>query len=278
MAKIKRNKVRKGSLRKSFKLIWLVVLLLACSLHVNETVVHKERLGLDIAMPECACSVNSQVVRHLGYVVSYNSEKLSANWAAYELTSEEVSGKEPRVGVFASDPGVPGRQPVASDYGESGWDKGHLVPAADMKWSPMAMEECFYMTNISPQNKKFNRGVWKSIEGLVRDVAVRYGNVIVVVGPVFTTDDGLGCIGASRVPVPNAFFKVLLVNNGAYEAVGFYCENVGEKKDLASYAMSVDQIEEITGIDFFHSLPDGVEEVLENHYDLDVWGLKSKKN
>jgi endonuclease G len=235
------------------------------------------KLPAELVMPELVKSVKSQIIGHLGYTVSYNEQRRNPNWVAYELTAEEVAGLESRGDDFVKDPQVVGRQADDSDYRKSGWDRGHLAPAADMKWSPEAMAESFYMSNISPQNNNLNRGVWKQIEEKVRDIAVEYGSVIVVTGPVFTTKKGLGSIGKSRVLIPNAFYKVLLVDNGGYETIGFYCENIAGKKALSSYVMSVDQIEEITGIDFFPALPDDVENVVESRYDLKAWSIKAAK-
>ena len=140
-----------------------------------------------------------------------------------------------------------------------------------MKWSEQAMDESFYLSNISPQNSNLNRGVWKSIEELTRDNAHRYGEILVVTGPVFTDKKGLGYIGDNRVLIPNAFYKVLLTYNNGYKGIGFYCENIAGKKKLQSYARSIDEIEQITGIDFFHLLDDDIENETEALYDWNDW-------
>ena len=276
-------KKKKGRNGGSLKWLWVVlfiILLAAVYFYVNRTsdaACATRGTSLELAIPTFIKSTKSQVIEHVGYTVSYNEQRRNPNWVAYELTAEEASGSEPRGNDFVPDPMVIGRQANDNDYKKSGWDRGHLAPAADMKWSAQAMEESFYLSNISPQNNNLNRGVWKSIEEKVRDWAVKYGSVLVVTGPVFTTKKGLGYIGKNRVMIPNAFYKVLLVDNGDYEAIGFYCENVAGKKSLSSYVMSVDQIEEISGIDFFPALSDDVEEVVESRYDLQVWGIKGKK-
>ena len=233
---------------------------------------NNDRLGMELAIPQFTKSTKSQVIEHIGYTVSYNEQRRNPNWVAYELTAEEVDGTEPRDSKFIPDPKVIGRQAVDDDYKHSGWDRGHLAPAADMKWSEQAMDESFYLSNISPQNSNLNRGVWKSIEELTRDNTHRYGKLLVVTGPVFTSKKGLGYIGDNRVLIPNAFYKVLLTyNNGGYKGIGFYCENVAGKKKLYTYAKSIDEIEEITGIDFFHQLPDDVEAEVEKAYSWDNW-------
>ena len=234
--------------------------------------------GLELAIPQFAQSEESQVIEHVGYTVSYSSELRNPYWVAYELTSDEVKGKEKRTDKFVPDPMVNGTQASNADYRRSGWDKGHLAPAADMKWSRQVVEESFYMSNISPQDKKLNRGVWKSIETLTRDNAMRYGKVLVVTGPVFNAEKERRTIGKNEVVIPDAFYKVLLVEDKGLRGVGFYCENVeGNVNQVGLYARSIDEIEGITGIDFFYTLPDDIEEKVESSFDWKYWNTGGKK-
>lgn len=216
----------------------------------------------------------SQVIEHIGYTVSYNSSSKNPNWVGYELTAEEVEGVVEREQDFVLDPMVKGAQADDDDYKNSGWDRGHMAPAADMKWSKQAMEESFYLSNVSPQNKNLNRGVWKKIEELTRDKAELYGRVIVVTGPVFKGTKQKS-IGKGKVKIPDAFFKVLLTDyNNTYRAVGFVCDNKGGKKKADECAMSIDKVEEITGLDFFSQLPDETENLMEKGYSAPFWGLQ----
>ncbi|MBO5865593.1 MAG: DNA/RNA non-specific endonuclease [Bacteroidaceae bacterium] len=267
-----RRKSNRSALLKFLVCIAIAVLV---SLFIQHRKNSKEsgdgKLGMELAIPQFTKSTKSQVIEHIGYTVSYNEQRRNPNWVAYELTSKEVDGKEPRGNKFIPDPAVIGRQAVDDDYKHSGWDRGHLAPAADMKWSEQAMDESFYLSNISPQDGNLNRGVWKSIEELTRDNAHRYGEILVVTGPVFTSKEGLGCIGENRVLIPNAFYKVLLAYDNGYTGIGFYCENVAGKKKLQTYAKSIDEIEEITGIDFFHKLPDDIETEVEHDFDWEDW-------
>lgn len=215
----------------------------------------------------------SQIIEHMGYTVSYNSHTKNPNWVGYELTDEEAQGTVGREEGFTPDPLVKGAQADDDDYKRAGWDRGHMAPAADMKWSKQAMEESFYLTNVSPQNSSLNRGAWKKIEELTRDKAELYGRVIVVTGPIFE-GTGQKSIGRNRVKIPDAFFKVLLTDyNSTYRAVGFVCKNRAEKKKPKEYAMSVDDVERITGLDFFAELPDEMEENAEKDYSAGFWGL-----
>ena len=234
--------------------------------------------GLELAIPQFSPPTSSQTIEHIGYTVSYSSELRNPYWVAYELTSAEVSGKEKRTDKFVPDPLVKGTQASNADYSRSGWDKGHHAPAADMGWSKQAMEESFYMSNISPQEKNLNRGAWKHIEKLTRDNATRYGKVLVVTGPVFNKGKERKTIGKNKVAIPDAFYKVLLVEDEELKGIGFYCENIDNNaKEAKSHARSIDEIEEITGIDFFHKLPDDIEERVESAYDWKHWNTGGGK-
>lgn len=275
----RRKKKKKKDISKNrlyrFLLVVVIALIVGCLTKKNEnhstTAEPTGELSIELAIPKLDKAIVSQVIEHTGYTVSYNRKRRNPNWVAYELTAEEVDGKEPRKGDFIPDPDLKGAQATDEDYKNCGWDRGHLAPAADMKWSKEAMEESFYLSNISPQNNNLNRGVWKSIEELTRDAAVKHKNVLVVTGPVFTKEKGLGKIGKNKVLIPNGFYKVLLINDCGYKGIGFYCENKAGKKKLSSYAVSIDSIEHITGIDFFHMLPDEIENTVESEYNWNIW-------
>lgn len=230
-----------------------------------------EEFSIALAIPQFTKDTESQIAEHTGYTVSYNRKRKNPNWVVYELTAEEAKGTEARNGEFIPDPLIKGKQGDNRDYSRSGWTRGHHAPAGDMKWSKESMKESFYLSNISPQNENLNNGVWKSIEEIARDNAARYGKVLIVTGPVFTTENGLGEIGKNRIKIPNGFYKVLLIHDGSYKGIGFYCDNVAGKKKLSSYAMSIDSIEQITGIDFFHKLPYEIENRVEKEYNWSVW-------
>lgn len=267
---------RKRSNRKATGGILAILLVVLVALFLSRKQHNTDNTGnisLELAIPQFTKSVKSQIIEHTGYTVSYNEQRRNANWVAYELTAHEVNGNEPRDDKFVPDPLVKGRQATTEDYKRSGWDRGHLAPAADMKWSKDAMEESFYMSNISPQNHNLNSGVWKSIEELVRDNAARYGKLLVATGPVFTDKKGLGEIGKNKVVVPNGFYKVLLIFDDGYKGIGFYCENKSGKKKLENYVLTIDEVEEITGIDFFHRLPDDIEAEVESRVTEDTWGI-----
>lgn len=215
-----------------------------------------------------------RVIVHKGYTVSYNAEWKIPNWVAYELTDVEVAGEEPRAKKFVPDPMVPKYESATTDdYKNSGWDRGHMAPAADMKWHPQAMKESFYLSNVCPQNRNLNAGVWKDLEEQVRDLASQKGHIYVVCGPIVSAD--YQTIGANNVVVPSAFFKVLLQEeDGNIYTIGFVYENVAGRRPMSTYAITVDDVEALTGIDFFPSLPDKIEKRVEAEVDFTKWTVK----
>ena len=135
-------------------------------------------LAAEIELPQV--EEGEVVIRHVGYTLSYNEIHEQANWVAYELTAEEVAGEVERKDAFRADPEVESGSAALADYRGSGYDRGHLAPVADMKWSAEAMAESFYMSNMSPQKPEFNRGIWKKLEMKVRGWATREEAVLIV--------------------------------------------------------------------------------------------------
>ncbi len=274
MAKNKKKKNKKAPNKLlAFVAILLVGLFLSRYIAPAGTSTPSTQNAEELTIAQTADGVKSQIIKHIGYTLSYNNSTRNANWVGYELTDEEVAGVVERGEGFSPDPLVKGTQAVDDDYKKSGWDRGHLAPAADMKWSRQAMEESFYLSNVSPQNKQLNRGTWKKLEELCRDKAELYGKVIIVTGPIFYGKTAKS-IGKNKVQVPNAFFKVLLSDyRGTYRTIGFICENKAGKKTLKECVRSVDEVEKITNIDFFAALPDSTETKAEATYSTAFWGI-----
>lgn len=213
------------------------------------------------------------VVSHPGFTLLYDEEHEQARWVAYHLTRDELYGTAPRKDNFRPDPSIPTGSAELVDYRGSGYDRGHLIPASDLTWSEEAMSASFFLSNMSPQDGSFNRGIWSKLEATVRNFADTEGAVYVVTGPVLT-DGPYKTIGKNNVSVPNAYYKVILdYEEPELKAIGFILPNEGSKEDLSAFAMSVREVEEITGLDFFHRLPDTQEELLETQYNLDAWDL-----
>ena len=215
-----------------------------------------------------------QVIKHEGYTVSYNSEYRIANWVAYELTATEAKSKKTeRSNKFVSDPLVKGATATNEDYTRTGYDRGHLAPAGDMKWSAKAMRESFYLSNICPQKPKLNRGIWKELEEQCRLWALDNGSLLIVTGPVIAGD--MERLGKNRVAIPKSFYKVVCYHTEkGYKSIGFLFENRDYKDNsLKSMAIPVDSVEKVTGIDFFPSIPDDQEKEMEKAVDWSSWSF-----
>jgi len=206
----------------------------------------------------------------MAYTLLYDEEHEQARWVAYELTAAETSGSVERESSFSPDPYVSTLTAADEDYKGSGFDRGHLAPAADMAWSEQSMRESFYFSNISPQSPSFNRGIWKQLEELVRTWAESYGAIQVVTGPVL--QPGLPAIGPNKVSIPLLFYKALMVHTpSGYQAIGFVLPNEGSDRSLKSYMTSIDELEQLTGLDFFHLLADDEESQIEQSVHPDHW-------
>ena len=232
------------------------------------------KIPANTEIPRLKAKRREQVIKHEGYTVSYNSDYRIANWVAYELTAMEAKSKKAeRSNKFVPDPLVKGATATNEDYTHTGYDRGLLAPAGDMKWSAKAMRESFYLSNICPQKPKLNRGIWKDLEEQCRLWALDGGSLLIVTGPVITDD--MKRLGKNRVAVPKSFYKVLCYHTGkGYKGIGFLFENRDYKDNsLESMAIPVDSVEKITGIDFFPSIPDDQEEEMEAAVDWSSWSF-----
>ncbi|VAX29041.1 hypothetical protein MNBD_IGNAVI01-3041 [hydrothermal vent metagenome] len=211
---------------------------------------------------------SSDIVFHKAYSLKYDEEHEQADWVRYTLTKEHLLMEQvKRSNNFKTDTLVKTGSATPDDYKHSGYDRGHLAPAADMSWSKVTMQESFYMSNMSPQLPSFNRGVWKRLEGKVREWAIEYDTLYVVTGPVLK--DSLKIIGVNQVSVPEYFYKALLVYTTTNQrAIGFILPNTKSTTPIDSFAVSIDSVESVTGIDFFSTLPDSVEEILESKTEI----------
>lgn len=229
----------------------------------SETAKSTKLDGQALEIPIYESSRGGQVIKHTGFTLSYDADYKTPQWVAWELTAAEAEGDVQRTNDFEPDPDVRGAKAYHSDYTRSGYDRGHMAPAADMKWSEKAMRESFYMSNICPQNRNLNKGDWKELEELERTWATSYGAVSIAAGPIYTSKKPRR-IGANKVAVPDAFFKVLLVGYPkSPKAYGFIFSNVAGSHPLTYYQLTVDEVEERTGMDFFSALPDEVENKIE---------------
>ena len=240
------------------------------------------RLPEKLEIPVCegmAEGEDHEIRNFAHYTICYRESYEQAEWSAYCLTEERLVKNAGRSNDFRPDPEISTDSASLADYKNSGYDRGHLSPAADFAFDEDAMSETFYMSNMSPQAGPFNRGIWKSLESQVRAWAKRFGRVYVVSGPVLEKKaDEYGAIGENKVAVPEFYYKVILAPLYADEsdratpedsesviAAGYILPNKKCSGSLEEYAVSVDEIEERTKLDFFSLLEDDIESEIEKH-------------
>lgn len=211
-----------------------------------------------------------QIIIRKAYILSYNKDTKCPNWVAWHLTSEHTDGDCQRDNSYYEDEDVPSPRATNEDYRGSGWSRGHMCPAGDNKWDSVAMRESNLLTNMCPQHASLNSGLWNVIENDCRKWARKYGDVYIVCGPVLLNKEH-ETIGANKVVVPEAFFKVILRMNPQPAAIGFIIRNNEGKKKKDQFINTVDDVERITGIDFFPALPDDIENKVEAYANLDDW-------
>lgn len=232
---------------------------------------------LSAQVPDSICPAiepHAQIIRHHGYTLDYAEPFEQAKWVEYHLTREHLVGeKAERGNNFRVDPAVHTGSADPKDYVHSHHDKGHLCPAADMAWSEATMSESFYMSNMSPQEPSFNRGIWKHLEEQVRKWAQNYGSLWIVTGPVLEKD--LPVIGhENKVAVPEEYYKIIADLSPHHEKmIAFLMPNQGSHEALQRYVVTVDSVEKITGIDLFPVLNDSLENALESHSRTDHWSF-----
>lgn len=225
-----------------------------------------------------------QILKRKGYTTSYNSRTKTPNWVAWHLTKSHTYGSFQRSQeVFSEDTDIAGgSRATNNDYYNSRYDRGHMCPAGDNKWDQQAMTESFLFTNVCPQNHGLNKYEWNDLEILCRDWAREYGAVDIVCGPLYSSAGerfrvGGGSqieqktIGRNKVWVPNAFFKVVLCRQGRPKAIGFVYRNEGKKQPMEEAVHSVDEVEAMTGIDFFPAIDDATEDRIEASASLSEW-------
>ena len=223
--------------------------------------------NLSYGVPGAADSI----IEREGYALGYIEKHEQPAWVQYIMTAEEVSRRAAKRGDdFRPDPDVPTGSATPQDYTRSGYDRGHLAPAADMSFSVKTMSESFYMSNMSPQAPQFNRGIWSKLEKQVRHFATKEKRIVVVTGPILPVEKTI-TIGANRVTVPQYYYKVIYDTTPPEKMIGFVLPNKGSKADLRSFVVTVDRVEELTGLDFFSTVEQPKQEQLESTITVENW-------
>ncbi len=256
---------------------------------IKLTVLHNklEKYGLP------SYSGDVEIVNHPALILSYNEKYEQANWVAH-IISKEITGKGfSRTNDFRPDPLVKTGSTEEKDfflkklnadssytYDGFGYDRGHLAPSADFRWNEKAMSESYYYSNMSPQLPDFNRGIWASTESFIREyVAENNHDVYVVTGGILTPDLPKIERSIHKVSIPKAFYKVAVdLECKPPEGIGFIIPNKGSDYPVISFAVPIDSVEKVTGINFFASLPDSVQNTFEKTVDIHHWQTKNRKN
>ena len=211
------------------------------------------------------------ILQRTAYKTCYNAKARLPHWVAWKLTADHINGSNQRKGIkFHEDEDVPEPRATDADYRSSGYDRGHICPSGDNKWSEQAQLESFLMTNICPQLHNLNAGDWNEMEQQCRRWAEKYGEIYIVSGPILYKSRHK-TIGRNKVVVPEAFFKVVLRMGNNPKAIGFVYKNAEGNRPKGDYVNSVDQVERITGIDFFPTLPDDIEQRIEAEASWKDW-------
>lgn len=257
---------------------------------INDTVTVGQVL-VDTNLPK---ETPSQILNRIGYTTSYNCNTKCPNWVAWHLTSVRTDGPFTRKGVpyYTNDGNVDGIGYVTQETCRNGyfvdleakeprqqlsdWTRdynmshGHMCPAGDNKWNKTAMNQSFLLTNMCPQDEKLNGGGWKKLEEKCRTWANQYGSIYIVAGPIFN-EPITRTLGDGKIAVPDAFFKVVLCLEGIPKAIGFLYKNDSSSQSIKDCVCSIDSVEKLTGFDFFTSLPDDIEDVVESDANLAKW-------
>ncbi len=244
------------------------------NLDTSSNIVFNETYISDIETPRICNNIAEQILKRTGYTCSYNQDTRNANWVAWHLTKEHTDGPWSRKGLpYIEDSDVIGAKQELSDWYNHNLniDHGHLCPAGDNKWDKEAMIESFLLTNMCPQNSKLNQGIWETLESRCRGWAKQYGEVYITAGPIFYSKN-YKTIGDNKIGIPDAFYKVVLCLNKKPRALGFIFPNVEPEYDnIKDYMYSVDEVENITKIDFFHNMEDSIENIIEASSNLNNW-------
>lgn len=214
-----------------------------------------------------------------GYVLGHDARLKVPLWVQYEVTREDLQGTIERTDDFRPDTSIPyGSRAELGDYEGSGFDRGHLAPAADMVRDERVMRESFLLSNMAPQvGVGFNRQMWRYLEAAVRGWVQQRGTLTVITGSVFAADGGrvsFDVVGENEVAVPTGFYKIVVdtTDPEQVEALAFLLPNEAVAgSDYGHFLVSIDDVEAVTGLDFLSALPAEVQLAVEADAAPQVW-------
>lgn len=262
-------------------LLTIVCILILLSLKYYKTLTNSsstrvnEQLNWDVISIDSLLHIHSkssaeQIVHHHAFSLAYDEDSEQALWVSYILTREQANARRTRRDRFRADDLVKTGSATLSDYKKSGYDRGHLAPAADMRWSKQSMSESFYLSNMSPQTPSFNQGIWRVLEEQVREWAVRDEKLMIATGPVFY--QVIDTIGENEIWVPSHYYKVVVdVSLPKIKGIAFIMPNEKSNQTIYDFAVSIDSVEQVTGIDFMPNLPELNQMEIESNDDWLEW-------
>jgi endonuclease G len=211
-----------------------------------------------------------QIIHRDGYSIQYNSSCKLPYWVSYHVKASDLIKNVSRTNNFRPDPEIKGAQALLDDYKNSGYDRGHMARAGIFTRNKKVMSESFILSNIVPQDRYMNQnGAWRRVEDFEYDSIKTFGKVAIISGPVL--DPNMQTIGPNQVCVPNYVFKVLYKEKPSPSAVAFIIPNFRTSEKFTAYAVSVDDLEKETGLDFLPELEDSIERRVEASFDLNDW-------
>jgi endonuclease G len=244
------------------------------SLVLSPTVVLKAQEA-DVKLPfEMAREI---IIHHKAYSLSYNTSYALPSWVSYKVTKAQVNKEAPFKGKYKKDPLVTVRAADKKDYKNSGYLMAQLVNYLDVLNIETAAEETFYMSNIVPMKLAFHRHIWLGCEDLIRMWVANSDGLYIITGPIIEADAPFPTMGENKISVPNRYYKIVYDEENK-KAIGFIFKNGTSSGTLKSYSRSVDEIEKLTGIDFFPELDETTSKNLESAVDYDFWDFELEDN
>ena len=228
----------------------------------------------DVGYPIIADTIFNQLLERYCYTASYNKMTRQPNWVMWQLTGEHVMKRKDGVwNEYREDMELPSSfRSTLEDYTSSGYDRGHMCPGGDCNWDDEGRDETFLLSNMCPQNPNLNRGDWKEIEIACRKWSQQYGSIYIVCGPIFFKSQEHERIGPNQIPVPEAFFKVVLCTEPTNpKGIGFICRNTDGNRKKDFYVNSIRQVERVTGYRFFPNLDDSLKALVYDLDEINIW-------
>ena len=261
--------------RYNYLLLVLSLILHSCNVfsHSDDKMTCEQDLYL-VGYPIIPDTISSVNIERVCYSVSYNTTTRQPNWVMWQLSGNHVTKRKAGVwNEYREDNDIDKKyRAMLSDYVSSGYDRGHMCPGGDCNWNDKGRDETFLLSNMCPQNPNLNRGDWKEIEIACRQWAKKYGCIYIVCGPIFFKSQEHEKIGSNQIPVPEAFFKVVLCPDSiSPKGIGFICRNTDGNRKKDFYVNSIKEVERITGYKFFPELDDSIKSKVYNMDDINNW-------